>query len=320
MAKILAVSPRPDRLYRVKKGGTLLSLAGEAYSVGAGDARTRRAQLVNRHPFNWRYHVASASSFNKQFFPEGVVTLMPRFSCDDADFNDPTQFPPKGKCYGILFFPPGSDIWLRPPPEVVQPDGRTCWAAAILSWSAVTPGATPFLSVDDVIDTFRAQTVEIPGPKGPDRRRFVNPGGGLVRWPKADIDFEFKDGTRVNVPAGLITMEALATELGVSVETRDSPLTLAQVIAILEQSDGPVIVLKTQSGEVGHAAVVFGASEQNKFVGEMNPLLAPGRPTGPALGPLGTRWLPTLKAFTQHRSHMGLEVPWDEFVFLFKRK
>ena len=320
MAKIVATSPAPDRLYRIRKGNTLLPLAGEAYSVGAGGDRMHRAQLINRHPFNWRFHVAPCRSFNKKFFPEGLVTFMLRFSCHDADFDDPMQFPPKGRCFGIVFLPPASDIWLRPPPEVVQPDALTCWAAAILSWSAVTPGATRFLSIDDVIETFRALTIEVPGPKGSVTRRFVNPSGGLVRWPKEDVDFQLNDGTRIRVPAGQITMEALAAELGVRVETRDSALTIADVIAILEKSDGPVIVLKTQSGEVGHAAVVFGASEQDGFVGEMNPLPALGRPTGPALGRLSTRWLPTFKAFVEHRSHMGLEVPWEELVFLFKPK
>lgn len=319
-SKILATSPAPDRLYRIRKGDTLLLLAGKAYSVGAGGDRMRRAQLINRHPFNWRYHIAPSSSFNKQFFPEGIVTFMPRFSCIDADFNHPTQFPPKGRCFGIVFLPPDSDIWLRPPPEVVQPDPLTCWAAAILSWSAVAQGTMRFLDTNEVIDTFRALTIDIPTPEGKVRRRFVNASGGLVRWPKEDVVFERADGTQISVRAGQLTVETLAGELGVSFEIIDSALTIMDVIAILKKSDGTVIVLKTRSGEVGHAVVIFGGSERDNFVGEMSPLPAPGRPTGPALGTLGTRWLPTFRAFAEHPSHMGVEVPWDEFVFLFKPK
>jgi hypothetical protein len=319
VAKTLARSPAPDQLYRVRKGDSLLEVAGETYSVGAGGERMRRAQLVNRHPFNWRYHVAVTSSFNKQFFPEGMLTFMPRFSCTDADFNDPLRFAPAGKCFAIAFLPPASDIWLRPPPEIVQPDPLTCWAAAFLSWSMVAH-PDPYLSMDDVLDTFRALTVEIPGPKGTVTRSLVNPSDALVRWPKEEVVFKRNDGTRIRVPAGRLTLEAVATELEVSVEVRDHTLTLRDVMAILARGAGPVIVLKTSPGEVGHAVVIFGASEQDEFVGEMNPLPVLGRPTGPAMGPLGTRWLPTFNAFAEHQSHIGVVEPWAEFVFLFKAK
>jgi hypothetical protein len=320
MAKTLVTAPEPDRLYRIRKGDSLLPLAGKTYSVGAGGERMQRAQLVNRHPFNWRYHVVPTTSFNKQFFPEGMLTFMPKFSCTDADFNEPLKFVREGKCFAIAFLPPASDIWMRPPLEVVQPDPLTCWAAAIVSWSTVAPDTDPFLSVDDVIDTFRAMTVEIPGPKGSFTRPFVNASGGLVRWPKEEVVFKRNDGTRVSVPPGQLTLEKIAGKLKASVVVKDNTLTLKDVMSILAKSDGPVIVLKTSPGEVGHAVVIFGGSEQDGFVGEMNPLPVLGRPTGPTMGPLGTRWLPTFKAFAEHQSHIGVVEPWQEFVFLFKKK
>lgn len=315
MAKLLATSPQPDRLYRLQTGDTLLEVAGEAYGVGAGEARLGRAQLVSRHPFNWRFHRSGTSDFVKKFFPEGIVTFTRRFSCADADFNDPAQFTPTGRCLPIAFIPPDTDVWRRSPAEVVQPDARTCWAAAILSWSMVTPRAKQFRSVDHVVETFRELEIEIPARGGTARRRFVTTTGGLVRWPKRDVVFTATTGSSVTVPAGRITLETIAAELGVEFVQRDHRLELKDVLDVLERSAGPVVVLKFKSGTVGHGTVIFGASNQDKFVGEMDPFPISGRPTGPAFGKLGTRWLPTFEAFAEQKGER-----WEEFVFLFRER
>jgi hypothetical protein len=317
MAKILASSPAPNRLYRAERGDMLLTVAGKAYGLKAGGERLKRAQLVNRHPFNWRFHRGATSAFNRKFFPEGIVTMTPRFSCTDTDFNDPMQFTSKGRCFPIIFFPPKGDVWRRAPAEIVQPDPRTCWAAAILSWTKVTPRTKRFRSVDHIVKTFRSLEIQIPSTRGRIRRRFVPGSGGLVRWPKRDVTFKLKTGGSLTIPAGRITLEKIATELGVEfVQKKGSSLKLKDVLDILEKSAGPVMVFKFSPGKIGHASVIFGASKTDKFIGEMDPFPMTGRPTGPAFGKLKTRWLPKFTSFKEHRSGHD----WDELVFLFRKK
>ncbi|HRI39556.1 MAG TPA: hypothetical protein PLO50_13455 [Nitrospira sp.] len=319
-SKTLVTSPAPDHLYRIRKDDTLLHLAGKTYSVGVGIKRIHRAQLINRHPFNWRYHVAPSSGFNKRFFLEGIVSFLPRFSCNITDFNFPMQFPPKGSCFSLLFLPPDSDIWFRRPPEVVQPDTELCWAAAILSWSTAVQHKMQFLNLTEVIDFFRVLTIDIPLAHGTVTRQLVSKKGGLIRWPQEKEPSKRDDSSSELVPAGMHTVKALATKLGISFEFKDHTLTIKDVVAILKKSDGPVIVLKGARGLVGHSVVIFGVSEEDGFVGEMNPLPVPERPTGPALGILRTRWLPTFRGFANHKPRPDIEESWEDFFFLFKSK
>lgn len=311
--KTITSSPTPGHLYRIRRGDSLLQIAGAAYKKKAGPERLQRAQLTNRHPFNWRYCTPGKQSFSKKYFPEGMISFYPRVSCADADFNMPWVFPPEGRCYPLLYIPPETDNWLVPPAEVVQPNLSACWAAAILSWSSVAPGAQRFKSLKEVIDAFSKLEVAIPTSRGVIKRRIVNKSGALVRWPKEAVVFSGKK--KVVVPPGRLTLERLAVELGLSLVVKDSTLTLGDIHAILENSQGPVIVLKFgKEGSLGHGTVIFGASKPDGFIGEMDPFEIE-RPTGPAFGVLGARWLPTLKAFkTDFEKN-----PWEEFAFLFKK-
>ncbi|MBK9306037.1 MAG: hypothetical protein IPM58_02855 [Nitrospira sp.] len=316
-AKSIKLSPAANHLYRIQKGDSLLGIAGTAYKKKAGSVRIQRAQLINRHPFNWRYHTPATKSFTKEYFPEGVISFSPRVSCVDTDFNIPWwEFPPKGKCYSLVGIPPETDVWLMPPPEVVQPIGLKCWAAAILSWSKVTPGAKKYTSLNDVIDTFRKLEVKFIYSGGrTELRSLVNKSDALARWPKESMVLELSSGKRVTVPAAQLTFESLATELGAKLIVKDVKLTLADLRDVLQESRGPVIVLKFNEG-LGHGTVIFGVSISDGFIGEMDPFTRLEKPTGPAFGSLKTRWLPTLDGFkTDSRGRA-----WTEFAFLFKKK
>jgi hypothetical protein len=311
-SKTISLAPQPDHFYRIHKNDTLLKIAGIAYTKEPGTIRLRRAQLINRHPFNWRYHTPGKQRFTKENFPEGIVSFSPSFSCNNTDFNFPQTFPSKGSCYPLLFIPPEKDIWMVPPTEVIQPDISKCWAAAILSWSRVTPSTKRFTSLNDVIEKFRKLEVSIPSSSGVIKRAIVNNSGALIRWPKTEVIFTGEK--TVVVPPGQLTLEKVAVELRLSLVVKDSTLTLTDIIDALKNSQGPIIALKFSKGNIGHGTVVFGASETDGFIGEMDPFPLQ-RPTGPAFGALGTRWLPMLNAFKLNSQNS----PWEEFAFLFKK-
>ncbi|VAW58301.1 hypothetical protein MNBD_GAMMA08-827 [hydrothermal vent metagenome] len=310
-AKTITLSPKTGHLYRIKKGDNLLKIAGTAYKKKAGSMRLERAQLINRHPFNWRYYTATKKNFTRKYFPEGVISFSPYFSCFDADFNFPSKFPRKGSCYSLLFIPPETDIWQRRPDEEIQPDLRTCWAAAILSWSKVVPGARKFKSVDDVVVTFRKHKLKMLMEDGVVAKRdIVTSSGRLVRWPKKKVNF-IEGKSTVVIQAGQRTLEKVAAELGLNLVIKDSSLSISDVQEIFRRSNGPVVVLKFNKG-IGHGTVIFGVSESDKMIGEMDPFPAK-RPTGPAYGSMMTRWLPTFESFKKD-SHGK---PWSDFSFLF---
>jgi len=97
-------------------------------------------------------------------------------------------------------------------------------------------------------------------------------------------------------------------------EASGPDLNLADVAQVLDRSVGPVGVLKWRGSEVGHATVLFGASEQDRFMGEMDPFPIVTRPTGLAFGGLGARWLPTFETFASFEPGRR----WDEMLFLIR--
>ena len=309
-------TPTPDRFYRVRKGDSLLKIAGTAYKKKVGSVvRLQCAQLINRHPFNWRYHIPAKKSFTKKHFPEGIISFYPRVSCVDADFTKPEQFPPKGKCYPLVIIPLETDIWLVSPAEVTQPDRFKCWAAAILSWSRVTTGTKKFKSITDVIDMFRKLKVKMPLKGGGIAEEpLVTKSGALHRWPKVEVPAKI-DGKKVTVPPGQLTLLTVATRLRLNLVVKDRELTLADVVAILANSHGPVIVLKFTKG-IGHGTVIFGASPSSKIIGEMDPFTVPAKNTGPAYGSHNTRWLQKFDTFKNDSEGNA----WAEFAFFFKKK
>jgi hypothetical protein len=102
-ADLLREVPTPGYFYRIRKGDTLLGLAGRAYQVSAGtQARLDLARRINRHPLNRKYlRTQSASSL----FPEGLVSFFPHYACDPNALMWSAGPPPRGSCFAVLYVP-----------------------------------------------------------------------------------------------------------------------------------------------------------------------------------------------------------------------
>lgn len=99
--------PIPGRFYHIQFGkGGLLTTAGRAYGVGPGGERLRLAQRINNHPLNRKFWVQPSKSFNKKFFPNGIVAFLRRFTCDDRQRRAPSGEP---RCFPTIWIPPKKD-------------------------------------------------------------------------------------------------------------------------------------------------------------------------------------------------------------------
>ncbi|MFD2740288.1 hypothetical protein ACFSUD_11940 [Sulfitobacter aestuarii] len=100
----IRVSGKTGKLYRIRRGDTLLGLAGRAYNVRPGSERQRLAQMINAHPFNQRFWRASGIS---KSFPQGRISFQPRFSCDaQRQITVRRGAAPFGRCYARILLPP----------------------------------------------------------------------------------------------------------------------------------------------------------------------------------------------------------------------
>ncbi|MEQ9482273.1 hypothetical protein [Coleofasciculus sp. F4-SAH-05] len=99
-------SPTPGRFYRIKKGDSLLKIAGKAYGVGSGKRRLAFAQYINAQILNQKYLTKGKSNFVKKNFPDGIISFYPKFSCDAEKLIKAEGTPPKGKCFAVIWIPP----------------------------------------------------------------------------------------------------------------------------------------------------------------------------------------------------------------------
>lgn len=110
--------PTPGRYYAIQYGkGGLLTTTSRAYGVGPGAERTRLAQQINRHNSNRKFWVPPANDFERQFFPEGIISFNPRFTCDPAQRQARTG---EKKCFARIWIPPKTGT------KPVPPDRGTC--------------------------------------------------------------------------------------------------------------------------------------------------------------------------------------------------
>ncbi|HEV3050734.1 MAG TPA: hypothetical protein VGX50_10510, partial [Longimicrobium sp.] len=127
-------TPVPGRYYQIRKGDSLLVVAGQAYRVGEGSKRLDFARRINRHALNAKYVRKDKAS--KQF-PEGLVSFMPHFSCDVRAQVKANETVPGGNCYAV--------IWIPLPDEAVHPlpvkaHDVPAWLVADL-WKGQPPAA-----------------------------------------------------------------------------------------------------------------------------------------------------------------------------------
>jgi V8-like Glu-specific endopeptidase len=100
-------APTPARYYQIRKGDTLLGVAGKAYGVKAGAARLEFARRVNRHPLNRKYLRKQKAN---NLFPEGQLSFLPEFSCDVNEQIAAIQTAVSGKCFAVLWIPDAAEI------------------------------------------------------------------------------------------------------------------------------------------------------------------------------------------------------------------
>ncbi len=96
--------PKEGAFYQIQPGkGGLLTTAGRAYGVGSGSQRLRFAQRISLHPLNRALLVPPKNSFERKFFPGGLVSFMKRFSCK---YPQRPAASGQKRCYGVIWIPP----------------------------------------------------------------------------------------------------------------------------------------------------------------------------------------------------------------------
>lgn len=105
LTKELSVTPRPGQFYRIRRGDSLLNIAGQAYGVSSGGRRLAFAQYINAHPFNNKYLRKGRSSFVTKYFPQGIISFYPEFDCDATKLIGANGIVPKGSCFAVIRIP-----------------------------------------------------------------------------------------------------------------------------------------------------------------------------------------------------------------------
>lgn len=96
--------PEPGKWYRIQKGDALLTVAGEAYNVGAGGKRLKWAQAINSVKAN---AYAIDPSLGHKWWPQGRITFKPKFA---SNAQDAVKGAP-GSSYAVIYIPlaPGDE-------------------------------------------------------------------------------------------------------------------------------------------------------------------------------------------------------------------
>ncbi|MFC3282950.1 hypothetical protein [Litchfieldella rifensis] len=95
--------PTPGRFYQIQKGkGGLLTTTGRAYGLGAGTARLNRAKAINGHPQNRKFWVRPANAFERNHFPNGIISFSPIFTCGP---NQRRAERGEKRCFARIYIP-----------------------------------------------------------------------------------------------------------------------------------------------------------------------------------------------------------------------
>jgi V8-like Glu-specific endopeptidase len=101
-------TPTPGSFYRIQYGqGGLIKTAARAYQVPLQPNPIRLAKLINDHPYNRRFWRSPNNTFERQYFPEGIITFNPSFiesfAAQKAVGYDAKA--PRGHNFAVLWIP-----------------------------------------------------------------------------------------------------------------------------------------------------------------------------------------------------------------------
>lgn len=107
--------PVPGRWYRIRKGDSLLKVAGKAYGLGAGGERLERSKWINEVPANAVYFRKTDAGFERNVYGPNIISFSPKFACetDDAIAGG------KGSCFAPIYIPIAKGD--EPPKEPEEP-------------------------------------------------------------------------------------------------------------------------------------------------------------------------------------------------------
>lgn len=98
---VIAPAPTPGAFYRVKKGDTLLGVAGKAFGLSSGSARTGKAKMINASQYNRVFARPSKSGYEKNVFGDTILSFSPRFALEPSAQEDGQ----KGSSYPVIWIP-----------------------------------------------------------------------------------------------------------------------------------------------------------------------------------------------------------------------
>ncbi|WP_298355928.1 hypothetical protein [uncultured Litoreibacter sp.] len=279
--------PTPGHFYRAQNNDTVLGLTGRAYGVRSGSTRMRLSQLLVSHPHNWRIRRPPKNKFERQFYPQGLIRLARRFPCADKAYEaDPWDPLSGGSCRPLMYIPPKTDVWFKPPVEVVQRASLLCWAAALTSLSLSRDLNLAFPDQIDLASHFLGERITVGRPgRGSVRRRLVMRSNlGLRLWPRQELK---ADPPAHAFTKGEMTATFMARAFGLNINSyfgdlkpdpvnkkRDKKLTIGEIQRLLKAADNPIIMFRALGEDTktpGHVSVVFGASEEDDHYLEMDP-------------------------------------------------
>jgi len=95
-----AAQPTPGKFYQIKSGDTLFGIVKKAY----GGSSLERARIINESQYNRRFWRAAPAS-EREMFPDGRISLSPRFSSDLRAQMEASDTAPTGKSFAMIWIP-----------------------------------------------------------------------------------------------------------------------------------------------------------------------------------------------------------------------
>lgn len=166
--------PTPGHWFRPEKGDTFLGVVGDAFGVSGG-ARLKQAQIIARAPENAYSLRAPSNDFERKYFPGGLPSLTPKFSCDGVD-----RRADGGGCYPLLWLAPADGV--RAPEAAPAPGDTTS--------PAPEPAPVPIPTPAPTMPAPPSSTQE-PAPTGPTHQPPPNqtcPEGTGWKWVEPFLD------------------------------------------------------------------------------------------------------------------------------------